>query len=344
MNSPLISIIIPIYNMEKLLPRCLDSILRQTYTTLEIILVNDGSQDSSADICNEYAQKDSRFKVIHKQNAGVSAARNSALDIASGEYISFVDSDDWLEDNMYQILIANINQETTDIIRFNAYKEKNILNKTHLKGNYEGENMVDNVILPMIGAEKLFGMFLMGVPWTYLFRRNIIEQNNIRFNINLRRSEDRLFCITTMLHADKITFIDDVLYHYETLGESLSNRYDPIRWEQELLFLDELKKEYTKVLPPEKAQEANNRIKTDYLLRAIVSINNIFFSNNNNSFTNKYKRTKQIVSDKHVRESVKGLKKEKTNLKESILFCCIKNHLSLSLSIFQYLLLLKNKI
>ena len=108
-KEPLINIIVPVYNTEKYIRKCLDSIVNQTYRNLEIIVVDDGSTDSSGDICDEYAHKDARIKVIHKENGGVSSARNAALDLCTpgGDLVAFVDSDDWLELNMYETLLED---------------------------------------------------------------------------------------------------------------------------------------------------------------------------------------------------------------------------------------------
>ena len=115
-HKTLISVIIPVYNVEEYIRTCLDSISSQTYSNLEIILVDDGSTDKSPGICDEYQERDSRFRVIHKKNGGQSSARNEALDIAKGEYVSFVDSDDWLESDMYEVLINVINETGANIV------------------------------------------------------------------------------------------------------------------------------------------------------------------------------------------------------------------------------------
>ena len=117
MSQALISVIIPVYKVEKYLDRCLESIVNQTYKNLEIILIDDGSPDNCPAICDEYAQKDSRIKVIHKANGGVSSARNKGIDVATGDYIGFVDSDDWIEPDMYETLIKNAEQYNSDISR-----------------------------------------------------------------------------------------------------------------------------------------------------------------------------------------------------------------------------------
>ncbi|GMO37902.1 MAG: hypothetical protein Ta2B_17610 [Termitinemataceae bacterium] len=112
---PVISVIIPVYNVEHYLRRCLDSVLAQTFTDFECILIDDGSPDKSPAICDEYAKKDSRFVVIHQANAGVSAARNAGLDIAQGEWITFVDSDDWIEPDMLRVLYQNAVKHQSDV-------------------------------------------------------------------------------------------------------------------------------------------------------------------------------------------------------------------------------------
>lgn len=339
-----ISIIIPIYNMEQFLGRCLDSIVNQSHASLEIILVNDGSTDSSGDTCDTYAQKDNRIKVIHQINGGVSSARNAGLDAATGDYISFVDPDDYIELNTYETLIPYLDNNSIDILRFNANRKGEILNWLPFKGEYSGDRFEQEVVLSMIGSEKFGGMFILGVLWIHLFKKELIEQNHIRFNKDLRRCEDRLFTITSMLHAERMFFIDDVLYHYQVNDESLSNRYDPIRWQQELIFLDNLKKEYTQTKSDSFIREADQRIKNDYVLRAVTSINNEYFTNNNNSFWQRYKNIQAIVNNTHTKLSIKDIQKEKSGLKGTLILGMIKYRLTFLLNLFNYLILYKNKI
>lgn len=341
--TPTISIIIPIYNMEQFLGRCLDSVVNQTYDSLEIILVNDGSTDSSGDICHTYALNDNRIKVIHQVNSGVSSARNTGLDAATGNYISFVDPDDYIELNTYETLIPYLGNDI-DILRFNAKRKGEILNWLPFKGEYSGDRFEQEVVLPMIGSEKFGGMFILGVLWVHLFKRDLIEKNHIRFNKELRRCEDRLFTITTMLHANKMFFVDDILYHYQVNDESLSNRYDPIRWKQELIFLDDLKEEYTRTKSESFITEADKRIKNDYVLRAVTSINNEYFTNNNNSFWQRYKNIKKIINNPNTRLSIKYIQREKSGLKGDLIIGMIKYRLILLLNLFNSLILYKNKV
>lgn len=330
--------------MEQFLGRCLDSVVNQTYTALDIILINDGSTDSSGDICNAYAQNDPRINVIHQANGGVSSARNAGLDIATGDYISFVDPDDYIELNTYETLIPYLDNNSIDILRFNAYRKSEILNQLPFKGEYSGERFEQEIVLPMVGSEKFGGMFILGVLWIHLFRRKVIEKNHIRFNKELRRCEDRLFTITAMLHSNRMFFIDSVLYHYQVNDESLSNRYDPIRWQQELIFLDDLKKAYTHVKSDPFITEANKRIKNDYTLRAVTSINNEYFTNNTNSFFKRYKNIKTIINNPNTRLSIKDIQREKSGLKGDLIIGMIKYRLILLLNLFNTLILYKNKV
>lgn len=341
--QPFISVIVPIYNAEKYLHRCLNSLISQTYDNIEIILINDGSTDASAEICNTYTQKDNRIKVVHKVNGGVSSARNAGLDIASGNYLSFVDPDDYIELNTYESLCKYLNKGT-DIVRFNAYRNDEILNWLPFKGEYSGERFEREIVLSIIGSEKFGGMFILGVLWVHLFNRELIEKNHIRFNNNLRRCEDRLFTITAMLHSTSMVFIDSILYHYQVNDESLSNRYDPIRWQQELLFLDDLKQEYTRSKSASFVAEANKRIKNEYVLRAITSINNEYFTNNRNSFVQRYKNIREIINNPNTRLSIRDIQKEKSGLKGTLILGMIKYRLSFLLNLFNSLILYKNKV
>lgn len=339
-----ISVIVPIYNMERFLNRCLDSIINQTYRNLEIILINDGSTDTSGDICDIYAWKDIRIKVIHQPNAGVSSARNAGIGIAKGDYISFIDPDDWIENNMYEILVKHIQEDSVDIIRFNAERKGDIINTLPFKNKYSGKEFESEIQLAFIGAIKFGGMFILGVLWLHIFRREVVEKNNIRFNNKLHRCEDRLFTLSVILNSENILFIDDILYHYEVNDNSLSNKYDPMRWEQELLYLEELQGEYKKCKGREFVTQAENRKTGEYLLRAITSINNEFFSANNRSFFEKYRNTKTIINNPNVRMAIKKTAKEKSGLKGGIILAAIKYRQPFLLSLFNTAILYKNKI
>jgi len=220
-QSPKVSVVVPIYKTETYLHKCIDSILAQTYTNLEVILVNDGSPDGCGMICDEYAEKDSRVKVIHKQNGGVSSARNAGLDIATGEYISFVDSDDYVECNMIEVLADNMISSGADLVVCN-YNNVFPGNKTRINSSYE------NVTFGSIHEfEKLFVYYcgevkIINSPWNKLYRRYLCG----KFDAKVHFYEDLLFVLDYMRRCNKISVINGALYNYQHINtDSATMRY-----------------------------------------------------------------------------------------------------------------------
>ena len=226
--NDLISIIIPIYNVKDNLNRCLDSVIKQSYTNLEIILIDDGSSDGSENICDEYANLDKRIKVIHKKNEGVSSARNTAINIATGKYIAFVDSDDWLENDCINTLYNEIINQKVDIVRGNYYidDENNICGVGNLlefsnekidKNNDIKENLLKNI---------LNGKFLSYVL-LLLINRNKLINKKIYFKEKISMIEDTIFYIE-LLTSDMSMYISNKkIYHYynnqKSITKSLNN-------------------------------------------------------------------------------------------------------------------------
>ena len=201
---PKVSIIIPVYKVEKYIVRCIDSILAQTYSDWELLLVDDGSPDQSGVICDEYVAKDSRIRVFHKENSGVSAARNYAIDRALGEYITFVDSDDWLDSECLDMCVNEIESNSLDLLQF-GYREVssdgNILKVKDLGTSKIGLN------------DYLKTSFLVTV-WGSVFKTSLIKDHSIRFNTNLKLAEDQLFVMQYMIVSQTFKSITGVYYNY----------------------------------------------------------------------------------------------------------------------------------
>ncbi len=206
MNNPKISVIVPVYNVEKYLPRCIDSILAQTFTDFELLLVDDGSKDRSGEICDEYAMMDSHIKIFHKENGGVSSARNLGLDKAKGEYIVYVDSDDWIgerhleemikfKDNDIVIGGKTVNGDVCGIDKF----EKNSI-------FIDGE--IGVALKETLADDKL------RVPWAKLYKRKIIEENKLRFDLHMKIAEDTVFVQKYLSHCKSVCFIKTFSYFY----------------------------------------------------------------------------------------------------------------------------------
>ena len=205
-----ISIIVPVYDVEKYLENCIESILNQTFKDFELILVDDGSTDNSGKICDIYEKKDSRIKVIHKNNGGLSSARNAGLDIACGKYVGFIDSDDSIHPRMYEILYDLIKKYESDISCCNYKKIYDIF-----KDEYENVNSLEVIEMSNIEAiknlyDKEIGVKLV-IAFNKLYRNNLFD--NIRYKVG-RVHEDEFMAHRILYNCKKITYVDNELYYY----------------------------------------------------------------------------------------------------------------------------------
>ena len=218
-KSVSISIIIPIYNSEKTISKCIESVISQTYTNIEILLIDDGSTDKSGDICDKFALKDNRVKVIHKSNGGVSSARNAGIDIAQGQWIVFVDSDDWCECNyLSDFLSTKESLLANDIVLQGRKNEANgiVTSHTVLKcATYT------NIAEGMLGNQLL----TFGAPYCKLYSNKLIKEHNIRFPENYSYGEDTTFFLRNLSYLNRIVTIGQCNYHYvEVESGSLSKK------------------------------------------------------------------------------------------------------------------------
>ena len=213
-----ISVIVPIYNTEKYIGKCLESIKKQTYKNLEIILVNDGSIDKSEEICKSYIEKDKRFTYYLTSNYGVSHARNFGLDKATGKYIMFIDSDDWLENNMIEILYKELIEKKCDIAVCDYFINFKELQIEHNKLNEEKIINEKNIMLEFLFDSELYGGYL----WNKLIKKSIIK--DIRFNEKIKIEEDVDFLCQIFENVNSIIYLPQKkLYHYVKRNESAVN-------------------------------------------------------------------------------------------------------------------------
>lgn len=256
--KPKVSIIIPIYNVEKYLDRCMQSVLNQTLKDIEIIMVDDGSPDNCPAMCDEYARKDNRIKVIHKKNGGLGFARNSGLEIATGEYVAFVDSDDFVDTNMYQTLYEIAKRDSLDTCYcgfVRHYMDGKIENKTEVKFYtcFSGRKEVDTFLLDMVGPEPSYcsDVKYMMCVWKALYSKSLIDTYNIRFCSERQYvSEDLIFHLDYLPKASKVGFISDSLYYYCVNGSAtLSNTYSRKKFERNKIFLSEVKRKLELLFP-----------------------------------------------------------------------------------------------
>lgn len=230
-----ISIIVPVYNVEKYLNKCIDSLLEQTYKNFEIILVDDGSTDMSASICDEYSNKYSNIKVVHKNNEGLGMARNTGIDNATGDYLVFIDSDDYADSGLVKDLYDAIRLNDSDTC-IGGYKRVDSYNRLVSTHKYERNKFIENdilkILLPrMIGSSPEKKDSIAVSACNVLYSKNIIDKYNIRF-VSEREiiSEDLIFNISYLFHAKNVMIIDTVNYNYRINYGSLTTRYLPQRF------------------------------------------------------------------------------------------------------------------
>lgn len=219
-DKPLVSIIVPVYNVEKYLAECLDSIINQTYSNLEIILVDDGSPDKCGEICDKYAVSDSRIKVIHKKNGGVSSARNVGIEISTGEWIYFMDSDDTIEKDLISEVLITVLTDGTDMCFFdydNIY-DKKIINQTTLNSNESVFRNINNIKTLTVYFSKL------GYIWNFIVKSKLIK-NKFNFDETLFFCEDEIFKFRLYNNISSFSYLHKVFYHYRILSDSAVGQF-----------------------------------------------------------------------------------------------------------------------
>lgn len=302
----LVSIIVPVYNAEQYLKRCINSLLNQKYKNIEVILINDGSNDNSGKTCDEFALQYKNVKVIHQKNAGPSFTRNRGIDVAKGEYIQFVDSDDYIEPDMTQKMVDSLSKNVELVIC--GYKS------TFLVG---GNNVFRNNRCPIEGKYKfsefmshfseLFRNTLINPLWNKLYITNLIRKNNVRFKENIKIGEDLLFNLEYFKACDNVIVIDESLYNYLIISNnSLTNSFNKEYFRnQQMLF--EILREF---LSNNNNYIGKNKelIEMCYAESIVSCLEHIFHENSNLTSILKKEQINNIVKDKSVRKNISYFK------------------------------------
>lgn len=226
----MISVIVPIYKVEQYLKQCLDSLEAQTAENIEFILVDDGSPDSCPQICDEYAERDGRFKVVHKENGGLLSARKAGVRAALGEYIGFVDGDDWVEPETFANMQRALDEYSPDMVisdflcDFGDRVEPS--NQSFEEGLYTGERLESEIFSRMLFDGHFYRFGVNPNCWSKLVKRELIEKNLYPVDERIRMGEDAAFIYPCMLDARSIACIKTPTYHYRITGQSMSTAYD----------------------------------------------------------------------------------------------------------------------
>ncbi len=221
-----VSVIVPVYNAERFISSCIDSILNQTYSNLELILVIDGSPDNSAEICHEYGRRDSRIHVLEKENGGAGSARNAGISKAAGDYICFVDADDEIAPDMIEKMMGRVVETHADlcICGFEVQGSGLILNDTKSLRKLQKAVSKEKLILSIIDTSQ---KRIFGYAWRCLYKRKVITANQIFFPETIKISEDYMFFLNFSFHADTICILPEELYYYKINGSSATAKYMP---------------------------------------------------------------------------------------------------------------------
>lgn len=338
--SPKVSVIVPVYKAEKYLGRCVDSIRNQTLEDIEIILVDDESPDNSPAICDEYAKEDSRIKVIHKKNAGAGMARNSALEIASGEYVGFTDADDYIDCRMFEDLYnaakkydAQFVVSGTRIVggavfaKSGGDEERPCFDKE----TFFPEDKIKDLLLGVVGAlpheaeDSRYGTSV----WKNLYRRDVIEHNNIRF-LSEREimSEDALFTIDFIHYIKSAVGVPGVYYNYFRNEGSISKSYKEDRLEQTLIYLKAVEDRIKSDVSKDEYQIYLNRITQGYA-RVLCSQEIMYARENKVSLPELRKKLKKICTGEEVSGALKHYPWHKLPVKQAIFAFMMKYKLYL---------------
>jgi glycosyltransferase EpsJ len=290
-----ISVVVPIYNAEKYLPRCLDSIINQAYKNIEIIIVDDGSIDSSKDIIKDYVLKDDRIKVIHKQNGGVSSARNKGIEAANGKYIAFVDADDYILPNMYSSMI-NVTMDNDIDLCYCGFVQQTLKQTKCIKLPDTDKTVFNETDIRDMLICGLAHNRLMRSLVNKLYRKVIIVDNNMRLSEAVEYGEDYLFNIEYLMHVKRVFYLNECLYYYDNTTPGATNLGSSNLLASGRLIYDKLSS------CSEKWGISSERFLADslaeYIFFARTQLKMILNSKDLNTVSKQYAKAKEIVSDK----------------------------------------------
>lgn len=320
MPDSLVSIIVPVYNSEKTLHRCVDSILGQTYQHFELLLINDGSKDRSGEICDEYARKDSRVRVFHKENGGVSSARNLGLDYALGDWVAFVDSDDWV-DSLY--------------LSSFEIDEKIDLSCTHMR--VVGWNEWESI--PLLDQTWVNGPdFLSYIirrsnyPFCKLFKRIIIDDNRLRFNENIHYGEDTLFVYSFIYFVGVAKTVSSDGYNYDCSNmSSLSKKHHS--WEEYSYTIDMISKAISRL---ENKYAWNGYDERNIIVNNLLTTHLRYIMRHCDLLTIN-KELRGIVSNDNVLIQIKDNKSWKKSISRRVFDSMIKSKMYILCSLYLYI-------
>lgn len=326
MSQPKISVIIPVYDTERYLVECIESVINQTLQDLEIILVDDGSPDNAPVLCDEFAKQDRRIKVVHKKNEGLGFARNSGLDEATGEFVSFIDSDDFISHDMMEKLYLTAKKYDADEVRsgtvFYNNGKKTLRREVEEDKVFKGAEQVKSFVLDLIGPlpeEPRDVKYMMSV-WLSIHKRSVIEKYRVRFSCErLTLSEDLIFYLDLLPKMNCIVCVPDCFYHYRMNPNSLTHTFSMKKYMMNYTFFNIIQQRLNLIY---QSDDFNLHILRLYFLYLRNSLKKCIFSKE--PFMIKYKHVKSIINDHLWYDLLNNYPYYRMNLKHRLYFRLLK--------------------
>ena len=329
MKQPKVSVIVPVYNVEKYLDRCMQSLLGQTLKEIEIIMVDDESPDNCPALCDGYKLSYNndlhwpRIKVIHKKNGGLGFARNSGLEMATGEYVAFLDSDDFVNVNIYERLYGKAKEKDVDVVYCNCniykddkhfYPRKDVTDEV----TFQGRNAVDDFLLDMVAPLPEYHhdvRYMMSV-WHAIYRRSIFMEHNVRF-VSEREfvSEDIIFNIDCLPNVESICYLPDCLHYYVVNPNSLSHTYDDAKYQRMVNLSCAIRERLAKIYSEE--EYCLHYLRSVFFLLRNTVIRMVLSGETN-------KKIKEILDEKVYQELLSNYPYQRMDLKHRIVFFLLK--------------------
>ena len=299
-----LSVIIPVYNAEEHLAKCIDSVLSQTEKNIEIILIDDGSQDNSLDICQTYAYWDERIRVIHQENAGVSAARNQGIEVAVGEYLGFVDSDDWIEKDMYERLLNEAERTGADVVMCDA-------KTVYSDGKIQVDTITQlscNQILVKSDFTPALLLEMAGSVWRCIYKKNrlsngFLKSKRVLFPFGIKFSEDRIFNLYAMGYANKIAYIKEAYYNRYINEKSAVHRFHEDYFEICKMAACEIEKAISLVWNDDSGYQ--KAYLNQLINRALMAICNYYYKTSHLSSRERIDAVKKVCGDSMLQYAIK---------------------------------------
>lgn len=339
---PKLSVIVPIYNVELYLARGLNCLKNQTLKEIEFLLIDDGSTDNSLQICEKFALEDNRFKVFTQKNSGVSAARNLGIINAESKYIAFMDPDDDIEDNMYEVLYNRLKDFGTDVCfcNYSNIENKKVYPcKLPYKSGVHERNIVEDIIANIVWSKEPEGKPIMGSIWRGIYRKDLILENNIFFPLDIRPMQDLLFIIHYLSVCNNIYIEEKILYYYHTNPNSGVTGFKNNMWSNNINVINLLEDALKKV---NLLAINNNRISYRWFSMINWCVINEAHPNNPLNYKQKINNIKGYISHEKNYNYLNQLNNQNLSLQKSIILYCIKKRYAFTLYILAKIKIIKS--